>query len=148
MQGWYTFSNFNLTGFGLSCVTVSAISDPILKASSLVLPLTRTNKESVSPYITFACHFFVDSTSFIALSKVSLPLLTTLSPTCIKYNFWINQILKGNENKITQIYQYKYLWSTIFKNFTLLYKSSYLNAGHPSREVSWRIAICNIGNKF
>lgn len=38
-----TFSNLSLTGFGLSAVTASAISWPILNASSLERPLSSMN---------------------------------------------------------------------------------------------------------
>lgn len=46
-----------------------------------VIPGTSTNSESVSPYTTLHPHFFVASTNLMALSNVSRPLLTTLSPT-------------------------------------------------------------------
>lgn len=49
MQGRYTFSNFSFMGIGLSLVTMSAISLPILNASSLDRPCNNTNIESVSP---------------------------------------------------------------------------------------------------
>ena len=39
----HTFSNLSLMGFGLSAVTLSQISLPILKASSLEAPFSNTN---------------------------------------------------------------------------------------------------------
>ena len=84
MQGRYTFSNLSLTGLGFSPVILAAISCPMSKASSLVLPLSRTNTESVSPYTTLAPHRSSPSMVLMALSSVSLPLLTTLSPTSMQ----------------------------------------------------------------
>ena len=39
-----TFSNLSLTGLGFIAVTVSTMSFPMLKACSLVAPLSSTNK--------------------------------------------------------------------------------------------------------
>lgn len=56
IQGFGTFSIFNVTGEGFAAVMASAISAPIRNASSLERPGRCTNKLSVSPYTTLACH--------------------------------------------------------------------------------------------
>ena len=43
-HGERTFSNFSLTGLGLSAVTAATISLPTRKASSLVAPFTNTKR--------------------------------------------------------------------------------------------------------
>ena len=61
-----TFSNFNLTGLGITEVIFSAISLPILKASSLEAPFSKMNMLSVSPYTTLPPHSLVELTMLIA----------------------------------------------------------------------------------